>query len=154
MWTRKISKTDCPHPPLFDIDSAKYLLQILLLFGFPDISLINSSVESREKNWLFMLNWFLSFFVIVDINECDIKDPCGKYKCVNQPGGYTCQCKKGFNFNKKDKECQGMHYFKITQNDWVIFNHQFFWWTLASLLLCSKYIIPWLWTYPYAPSSW
>lgn len=78
----------------------------------------------REK---LIFNVKLIFFVIVDINECDTDDPCRENgECVNEIGSYTCHCDNGYNFNMTYKECQGMHYFKITPNYFTIFNHQFF----------------------------
>ena len=42
---------------------------------------------------------------IVDVDECsEIQDACGAgEKCVNVPGGYSCECQQGF--VKKDGAC-------------------------------------------------
>ena len=49
--------------------------------------------------------------LLSDIDECSRIAPpnCGEAVCVNTPGGYSCQCEPGYNFNDKLKTCEGQY---------------------------------------------
>ena len=63
---------------------------------------------------------FLHFPLIfyLDIDECKtMSSPCGTYNslsCVNEVGTYSCRCKMGYAFNRRERKCQGNFYFNCT----------------------------------------
>lgn len=85
----------------------------------------------RSKLWrssvvsmLFSISWFCLGLVVatqsfllclfVDIDEC-LEDVCGPGKCINEPGSFMCDCRKGFEEKYTAAPvCQGLslHLFK------------------------------------------
>ena len=50
----------------------------------------------------------LLFWIALDHNECNTTSHGCQQKCVNDFGGYSCACLKGFKLNKDKKTCSGM----------------------------------------------
>ncbi|GAB1611352.1 hypothetical protein Ahia01_001422600, partial [Argonauta hians] len=45
-------------------------------------------------------------FQCQDMNECEIKKPCGNVTCKNIFGSYKCSCEFGFKFENASKSCK------------------------------------------------
>ena len=43
------------------------------------------------------INWFLSYFVVLDVDECAGSNNCSaNAECVNTDGSFYCYCKSGY----------------------------------------------------------
>ena len=43
----------------------------------------------------------------IDINECRSKEHDCEEDCINTPGSYYCNCKKGYRLKSDMKTCEG-----------------------------------------------
>ena len=50
----------------------------------------------------------LLFSIALDHNECNTTSHGCQQKCVNEFGGYSCACLKGFKLNNDRKTCSGI----------------------------------------------
>ena len=48
--------------------------------------------------WLFEFEAFACPFYCVDINDCSNLEVCGEGSCIDQVGGYTCDCFDGYEY--------------------------------------------------------
>ena len=49
----------------------------------------------------------VSFFILLDHNECNGESHGCQQKCVNEHGNYSCACLKGYILNSDKKTCSG-----------------------------------------------
>ena len=49
----------------------------------------------------------LSFFIILDRDECKTESHGCQQKCVNEYGSYSCACLNGYKLNSDKKNCSG-----------------------------------------------
>ena len=60
--------------------------------------------------WAFWYQGFvcgLRSFNVLDHNECNTTSHQCQQKCVNEYGGYSCDCLKGFQINNDRRTCSG-----------------------------------------------
>ena len=63
---------------------------------------MNCTLETSNVHTVFML-------IIIDINECtDDIDGC-EHVCVNEIGGYHCECNDGFQLDDDNHGCPGIY---------------------------------------------
>lgn len=56
---------------------------------------------------LFLIYFSFLFLTFTDTNECALDQTLCDQKCINNPGNYSCQCFKGFQYDSKNKKCVG-----------------------------------------------
>ena len=57
--------------------------------------------------WIWLHN-----YIILDINECDVNNPCHfNANCTNEPGNYTCTCLPGYLGD--GKFCRGLWFLNV-----------------------------------------
>lgn len=54
-----------------------------------------------------MCKIYVFCFFFSDINECDGSNGDCDQKCVNFPGGHTCDCNQGYKFGDDGNKCIG-----------------------------------------------
>ena len=70
------------------------------------------SIITKNGNIVIHLSYFLSYFIYflstTDKDECaDRRDNDCQMKCINNYGGYSCECHHGFRLNSDNKTCSG-----------------------------------------------
>ena len=93
------------------------------LVHFKSISIIDSTIDTKTKhiNLLEFVPQTISYFsplfyVISDIDECELQiDNCEQH-CINIQGSFKCECRPGY--TKNGTKCQG----KVAARFTVIIN--------------------------------
>ena len=50
------------------------------------------------------------FFLLSDINECDMNNGDCEHLCVNKEGSFECKCNVGYRLQPDKKTCKGMSF--------------------------------------------
>ncbi len=72
---------------------------------------------------LFILQFILNNYFLLDINECSINNGGCHQSCINKVGSYQCNCTDGYLLATNGHNCNGMFFYlmKLVVDRLVIF---------------------------------